>query len=68
MTSGKGHNYYLNELSIEHSLDIHEQVFGERLHYSEIQKQNTARIAKQRQAIVKDIRELKTVSRMYTTV
>lgn len=59
MTSGKGHNYYLNELAIEHSLDIHEQVFGERLHYREIQKQNTARIAKQRQAIVEDIRDLK---------
>jgi len=59
MTSGEGHNYYLNELVIEKSLDIHEQMFGERLYYSEIQKQKAARITKQRQAIVKDIRELK---------
>ena len=59
MTTGKGYNYYLNELAIEHSLDIHEQVFGERLHYSEVQKQNATRITKQREAIVKDIRELK---------
>jgi hypothetical protein len=58
MTTGKGYNYYLNELAIERSLKIHEQVFGEAIVYEDVVRKNERKVRAQRETLVHDIRKL----------
>jgi len=76
MTSGEGHNFYLNELAIEEGLNNHEKIFGERDTYSDLvgmreksiltARQNFARIY-ERISIQASSREYDYTSSRYNT-